>query len=513
MHTPLDGEEHSLLTQLAPVEQLWPLTLRHVPLEATKPCPGGHAQALAAGSHPLVAAGHVHELAPADGVVEPPPHGVHGDLPALLKKPRAHEQPPPPSETDPPGHEETHVSAPVELVAAHRPDEQLAPPWHGWPAESRHAPVEPAEVSWVPAGHWQVLDARTHTEPVGCVQVHEILVVDVDPGGQAVHPGGEAVGLQKLGLHWQMPPQSVEPWGHALTQTPPLHSLLRHCKPAAHVPPSFFKHMLLSKTLPGSQTHALSVFDHVAPLPAGHEHADAPGAAVVEPPAQSTQGENPPGPNAPMVHWQVPEAVAVDWGEEHEDTQTLASTPVLGESFAHSPEAHCEPVEHSCPRTARHCPATSVVPEGQAHVSVSGSQANGAGQEHDVAPTPDVAPAGQAVQGGWPLELENVFAVHMQLPLASRADRAGHVATQTPDEHVPLAQSVPKAQAWLFLSKHVPLEETKPLFGSVQTHVLVAADHVAPLPTGQVQTCCAIPDDVDPPPQATQGVWPSNGLK
>ena len=259
--------------------------------------------------------------------------------------------------------------------------------------------------------------------------------------------------------------------------------------------------------------HALSVFDHVAPLPAGHEHWDAPGADDVEPPWQRKHGESPSRPKVPAPHWQVPVAVAIDSGKGHDDTHTLASKPVLGESLAQSPDAHCEPEEHSCPATERHWTPTSVVPEGHEQVSVSGSQANGAGHEHDVAPTPDVAPAGQAVQGGWPLELENVFAVHMQLPLASRADRAGHVATQTPDEHVPLAQSVPKAQAWLFLSKHVPLEETKPLFRSVQTHVLVAADHIAPLPTGQVQTCCAIPDDVDPPPQATQGVWPSNGLK
>jgi len=146
-------------------------------------------------------------------------------------------------------------------------------------------------------------------------------------------------------------------------------------------------------------------------------------------------------------------------------------------------------------------------------VSMSGSQAKGAGHEHDVAPTPDVAPAGHAVQGGWPLVSENVLAVHMQLPLASRADDDGQEATQTPEEHVPLAQSVPEAQAWLFLSKHVALEETKPLLGFVQSHVLVAADHVAPLPTGQVQTWGAKPDDVDPAPQATQGVWPSIGLK
>ena len=74
--------------------------------------------------------------------------------------------------------------------------------------------------------------------------------------------------------------------------------------------------------------------------------------------------------------------------------------------FAQSPEAHCEPEEHSWPATERHCPLTSVVPEGQEHVSVSGSHEKGAGHEHDVAPKPEVAPAGQAVQGGWPLVLE-----------------------------------------------------------------------------------------------------------
>ena len=107
------------------------------------------------------------------------------------------------------------------------------------------------------------------------------------------------------------------------------------------------------------------------------------------------------------------------------------------------------------------------------------------------------------------MELENVFAVHMQLPLASRADRAGHVATQTPEEQVPLAQSVPAAQSWLFFNKQVPLEATKPLFGSVHLQALVAAFHVAPLPRGHEQVPAPTVVDVDPPPQATQGVLPS----
>ena len=84
----------------------------------------------------------------------------------------------------------------------------------------------------------------------------------------------------------------------------------------------------------------------------------------------------------------------------------MASIPVVGESLAQSPDAHCEPEEHSCPATERHWTPTSVVPEGHEQVSVSGSQANGAGHEHDVAPKPEVAPAGHAVQGGWPLVLE-----------------------------------------------------------------------------------------------------------
>ena len=37
---------------------------------------------MAALSHPLVEAGQVHELAPTDVEVEPPPHATHGDLPA-----------------------------------------------------------------------------------------------------------------------------------------------------------------------------------------------------------------------------------------------------------------------------------------------------------------------------------------------------------------------------------------------------------------------------------------------
>ena len=211
--TPLSGVEHSLLTQSAPVAHGRLLTLRHAPSEAENPWPGGQRQALAAASHPLVEAGQVHELAPTDVVVEPPPHATHGAAPVLLENPSAQEHPPPPSATDPAGHDATHVSDPVELVAAQRPDEQSAPPWHGWPAESRHAPVEPAGVSCVPAGHWHVLDAVSHAEPVGCVQPHESrpASVDADPGGQAVHPGACPVKLKKLGLQRQKPAESVEP--------------------------------------------------------------------------------------------------------------------------------------------------------------------------------------------------------------------------------------------------------------------------------------------------------------
>ena len=98
----------------------------------------------------------------------------------------------------------------------------------------------------------------------------------------------------------------------------------------------------------------------------------------------------------------------------------------------------------------------------------------------------------------------------MQLPLALRADEGGQEATQTLDEHVPLTQLVPAAHGpALFLSKQVPLEETKPLFGSVHLQVLVAASQVAPLPTGQEQVLAPAVVDVEPPPQATQGVLPS----
>jgi len=97
------------------------------------------------------------------------------------------------------------------------------------------------------------------------------------------------------------------------------------------------------------------------------------------------------------------------------------------------------------------------------------------------------------------------LATHMQLPLASRADDAGHAATQTPEEHVPLTQSVPALHCWLFLSRHVPLEATNPLLDG-HTHVLVANDHVAP--PGQVHELVP-PGDVDPAVQAVQGVRPS----
>ena len=99
------------------------------------------------------------------------------------------------------------------MVTAQRPEEQPAPPWQGWPTESRHAPVEPAGVSCVPAGHWHVLDAASHTEPVGCVQLHESRPTSEDaaPGGQAVHPGACPVGLKKLGLQKQVPAESLEP--------------------------------------------------------------------------------------------------------------------------------------------------------------------------------------------------------------------------------------------------------------------------------------------------------------
>jgi len=81
VQTPLDGAEHWPLKQLAPVAHERPLTVRHVPVAGLYPWPGGHAHALATASQPLVAAGHEHELAPTDAVVDPPPHATHGALP------------------------------------------------------------------------------------------------------------------------------------------------------------------------------------------------------------------------------------------------------------------------------------------------------------------------------------------------------------------------------------------------------------------------------------------------
>ena len=186
----------------------------------------------------------------------------------------------------------------------------------------------------------------------------------------------------------------------------------------------------------------------------------------------------------------------------------MEEIPVVGELLAQSPETHCDPVEQVRPVTRRHWPLTSDVPDGHAHVCVSGSHANGEGHEHEVEPRPDVAPAGQAVQGGCPLVDENVLTVQTQLPLASRAEEAGQEATQTFEEHAPLAQSAPDAQIWLFLSKHVALEATKPLVAWMHLQVLSPGDHAAPLPTGQLQELAPVVVEVEPPPQATQGVRP-----
>lgn len=293
---------------------------------------------------------------------------------------------------------------------------------------------------------------------------------------------------------------------------PPLHLRLRHSEPVAQGSPSLFTHTLGPEMnlLPGAQTHALSACDHVAPLPAGQAQELAPAETDVDPPPQAAHGASPAGPNEPAAHWQDPEAVATDVGDGHAETHTAASTPVSSTLLAQSPEAHCGPDEQGVPSTERHCPAASAVPGAQAQALATGSHVSGAGHEQDVAPEPEVAPAGQATQGAWPLALEYVFAVHMQLPLASRAEDAGHAATHTVDEHVPLAQSAPLAQVWLFWSRHWPLEATKAwVVGWLHTQALVASDHVAPLPPGQVQELAPVDVDVDPPPQATHGVRPS----
>jgi hypothetical protein len=137
-------------------------------------------------------------------------------------------------------------------------------------------------------------------------------------------------------------------------------------------------------------------------------------------------------------------------------THTLACWPVIGPRLAHSPDTHCAPDEHSCPGVNRHWPPTSV-PDGQTHVCEGALQTKELGHEHFVAPKPDVAPAGHAVHGGWPLVAENVLARHRQLPLASRAELGGHVATHTLLLHVPLTQSVPRVHAKVFLTLHWPL--------------------------------------------------------
>ena len=142
--------------------------------------------------------------------------------------------------------------------------------------------------------------AAFQVEPRGCEHAQDVghVVADDAPGGHAVQPTcpGWPVGLQKLGSHWQMPPASLEPCGHELTQTPPLHSPLKHWDPSVQEPPLFLRQLFLTSTLPGSQRHALSDWDHVAPLLAGQVQADEPACVDVEPPPQSTQGERPPGP-------------------------------------------------------------------------------------------------------------------------------------------------------------------------------------------------------------------------
>jgi len=270
-----------------------------------------------------------------------------------------------------------------------------------------------------------------------------------------VHPGGSPVGLQKLGLHWQTPPTLEEPVGHALKHWPPAHVPLTQSLLDAHAAPLFLRHKPCTSTLSGSsQMQALAANDHVAP--AGHVHADEP-AVEVEPPPHMTHGETPPGPYAPAAHWHLPPAVGVDCGNGHDATHTLALPPVVEPKLAHRPDTHCVPVEHGRPANRRHDPPISVVPDGHAHVCVVALQTKGAGHEHAVAPKPAVAPAGHAVHGGWPLVDENVLARHMQLPLASRAELGGHVATHTLLLHVPLTQSLPTVQAKLFLVLHWPL--------------------------------------------------------
>ena len=94
--------------------------------------------------------------------------------------------------------------------------------------------------------------------------------------------------------------------------------------------------------------------------------------------------------------------------------------------------------------------------------------------------------------------------LHLQKPARSE-EFGAHVDEQVKPEHTPLTQLPSVAQVCPRSLRHVAAAATY-VFPAGQAHEFVAGFHV-PVPE-QVQEEASGPTDVEPPPQAVQGVEP-----
>ena len=156
----------------------------------------------------------------------------------------------------------------------------------------------------------------------------------------------------------------------------------------------------MMKVLPGGQTHAFVVADQVAPDAAGHVQEE-PAALAFAPGPQAVHGATPPRPKKPTAQTHVPFGPGEDPGGQ---ALTHVAEAAPGAATAHRPETHSGPALQGWPTTLRQpCRATAKVAGGQAQLPVAAAHTRGWGHRQETDPRPEVAPLGQARQGGQPV--------------------------------------------------------------------------------------------------------------
>ena len=174
----------------------WPSTAQVADGEPTH-CPRtnvssgdvGHTQLLVAALH-TEGASQEHEVAAGPRDVEPPPQGVQGAWPLLLKNVGSHVQAPVDGDGEEPvGHDATQLPPPD--AAAQRPLTQSEPSAQVPPFRVLHADAAVVDVAFAgglcPTGQEQRLEPASHVDAAEEPQVPQLAVEPPHPLGAAPH--------------------------------------------------------------------------------------------------------------------------------------------------------------------------------------------------------------------------------------------------------------------------------------------------------------------------------------